>query len=292
MSLPEDEQGDAYAEKFLVGIIQLDSQNDKGRNLERICAYVDEAAARSAKLVALPEVMNLIGTTSAKAESMNRFPDTPEILARKAREHGILIHCGSLKEAIPGGDGRAYNTTVMLDDKGAIVATYRKLHTFDVTLPDGTIYSESARIKPGSEIVAVDTALGRLGFTICYDIRFPELFRLLALAGAQIIFTPANFTMPTGKDHWEPILRARAIENGCYIVAPAQIGKKPSSPPSAALGGGSCGTVIARSREEPGVTIAEIDLDFLDRIRSQDTLPQQPQERCLRPAASRSQVKR
>ncbi len=193
-----------------------------------------------------------------------------EILARKARQHGIFIHCGTLKESIPGGDGRAYNTTVMLNGAGTIIATYRKLHTFDVTLPDGTIYDESAHIKPGSEIVAVDTALGRLGFAICYDIRFPELFRLLALAGAQIIFTPANFTMPTGKDHWEPILRARAIENGCYIVAPAQIGKKPKF---AAFGNSMVvdpwGTVIARSKDEPGVTIAEIDLDFLDKIRSQ-----------------------
>lgn len=257
--------------KYLVGIIQLDSQNDKGRNLERICAYVDEAAARSAKLVALPEVMNLVGTNVGEGGQHESVPGySTEILARKARQHGIFVHCGSLAEAIPAGDGRAYNTTVMLDDKGAIIATYRKLHTFDVTLPDGTVYNESARIKPGSEIVVIDTAFGRLGFSICYDIRFPELFRLLALAGAQVIFTPANFTMPTGKDHWEPILRARAIENGCYIVAPAQIGKKPGF---AAFGNSMVvdpwGTVIARSKDEPGVTTAEIDLDFLDKIRGQ-----------------------
>jgi predicted amidohydrolase len=257
--------------KYLVGVIQLDSQNDKGRNLERICACVDEAADRGARLVALPEVMNLIGTNVGEGGEDESVPGySTEILARKARQHGIFVHCGSLREAIPGGDGRAYNTTVMLDDAGRIIATYRKLHAFDVTLPDGTVYNESARIKPGSEIVVVDTPLGRLGFTICYDIRFPELFRLLALAGAQVIFAPADFTMPTGKDHWDPILRARAIENGCYIVAPAQIGKKPKF---AAFGSSMVvdpwGTVVARAKEEPGVTIAEIDLDFLDRIRSQ-----------------------
>jgi len=257
--------------KFLVGIIQLDAQNDKGKNLERICAYIDEAAAKGAKLVALPEVMNLVGVNVGEGGGHEPIPGySTEILARKAREHGIFVHCGSLGEAIPDGDGSAFNTTVMLDDKGEIIAKYRKLHTFDVTLTDGTVCNESARIKPGSEIVTADTALGCLGFSICYDIRFPELFRLLAMRGAQIIFTPANFTLPTGKDHWEPILRARAIENGCYIVAPAQIGKKVNfTAYGNSLVVDPWGTVIARSKDEPGVTMAEIDLDFLDKIRGQ-----------------------
>jgi predicted amidohydrolase len=256
--------------KYLLAIIQLDTQNDKGKNLERICAYIDEAAARGAKMVALPEVANLIGENVGAGGEAETIPGyTTEILAAKAREHGIYVHCGSLREEIPG-DERSYNTTAMLDPQGGVIATYRKLHTFDVTLPDGTIANESARIRPGKDIVTVDTDLGRLGFSICYDIRFPELYRLLALQGARLIFTPANFTVPTGKDHWEPILRTRAIENGCYIVAPAQIGKKPKF---TAFGNSLVvdpwGTVIARSREEPGVTIAEIDLDFQDKIRGQ-----------------------
>jgi predicted amidohydrolase len=174
-----------------------------------------------------------------------------------------------MREEDPGRE-KFFNTTVMLDPSGGVIAKYRKLHTFDVTLTDGTVCNESARVRPGSEIVTVDSELGRLGFSICYDIRFPELFRLLAMDGAQVIFAPANFTLPTGKDHWEPILRTRAIENGCYIVAPAQIGKKPNF---TAFGNSMVvdpwGTVIARSKDEPGVTIAEIDPDFQDKIRAQ-----------------------
>jgi predicted amidohydrolase len=257
--------------KYLAGIIQLDSQNDKAKNLEQICSYIDEAAARGAKLVALPEVMNLVGDNIGPGGGGEPIPGySTEILALKAKEHGIYVHCGSLKEEIPGGDGRGYNTTVMLDPKGQIIAQYRKLHTFDVTLTDGTVCNESARIKPGLDIVTVQTELGTLGFSICYDIRFPELFRLLALKGAQVIFTPANFTLPTGKDHWEPILRTRAIENGCYILAPAQIGKKVNfTAYGNSLVVDPWGTVIARSKDQPGVTIAEIDLDFLDKIRGQ-----------------------
>jgi len=256
--------------KFLIGIIQLDTQNDKGKNLAQICEYIDEAARKGAQLVALPEVMNLLGDNVGEGGGAEPIPGySTEILARKAKELGIYIHCGSIKEEIPG-DTKGFNTTVMLDREGKIVARYRKLHTFDVTLTDGTVCNESARIQPGAEIVTVDSDLGKLGFAICYDIRFPELFRLLALDGAQIIFTPANFTLPTGKDHWEPILRARAIENGCYIVAPAQIGKKPNF---TAFGNSLVvdpwGTVIARSKDQPGVTLAEIDLDFLDKIRGQ-----------------------
>lgn len=256
--------------KFLIGIIQLDTQNDKGKNLAQICEYIDEAARKGAQLVALPEVMNLLGDNIGEGGGAEPIPGySTEILARKAKELGIYIHCGSIKEEIPG-DTKGFNTTVMLDREGRIIARYRKLHTFDVTLTDGTVCNESARIQPGAEIVTVDSDLGRLGFSICYDIRFPELFRLLALDGAQIIFTPANFTLPTGKDHWEPILRARAIENGCYIVAPAQIGKKPNF---TAFGNSLVvdpwGTVIARSKDQPGVTLAEIDLDFLDKIRGQ-----------------------
>jgi predicted amidohydrolase len=256
--------------KYLIGIIQLDTQNDKGKNLARICEYIDEAARKGAQLVALPEVMNLLGDNVGEGGGAEPIPGySTEILARKAKELGIYIHCGSIKEEIPG-ETKGFNTTVMLDREGKIVARYRKLHTFDVTLTDGTVCNESARIQPGAEIVTVDSDLGKLGFSICYDIRFPELFRLLALDGAQIIFTPANFTLPTGKDHWEPILRARAIENGCYIVAPAQIGKKPNF---TAFGNSLVvdpwGTVIARSKDQPGVTLAEIDLDFLDKIRGQ-----------------------
>lgn len=140
-----------------------------------------------------------------------------------------------------------------------------------MTLPDGSSVRESDRKEPGKEIVTVQTELGHLGFAICYDMRFPELFRLMALQGAQIIFLPANFTMPTGKDHWEPILRARAIENGCYIIAPDQTGVKEKF---TAYGNSMVvdpwGTVIARASDKPGVILAEIDLDYLESVRQRN----------------------
>jgi len=256
--------------RFLAAVVQLDSKGDKEANLENACRFIDEAASRGAKLVALPEAMNLIGENLSEGDGQENIPGyTSTILSSKAKEHGVFLHCGSIRERNPDG-GRFHNTTVMMDDSGRIIATYRKLHAFDATLADGTICKESNNVHPGSDIVSVDTPLGCLGFSICYDIRFPELFRLLALEGAQIIFAPANFTLPTGKDHWEALLRARAIENGCYIVAPAQIGRKPKF---MAYGNSMIidpwGTVIARARDEPGIAMGEIDLDYLSRIRVQ-----------------------
>lgn len=259
----------ATTRKFHVGVIQPDTQGDKIRNLEAIGAWIDQAAARGVSLVALPEMMSVMDSHQGESGQAEPIPGpTSEFLARKARQHGIWVHGGSFAEEIPGST-KAYNTTIMLNPKGEVAARYRKLHTFDVTLPDGTVSEESARIEPGSDIVTLETELGIFGFSICYDIRFPELFRLMALNGAQVIFTPANFTLPTGKDHWEPILRTRAIENGCYIIAPAQIGKKPKF---AAYGNSMVidpwGTVIARMPDRTGFMVAEIDLEYLDTIRA------------------------
>ncbi len=255
--------------KYMIAIVQLDTKNDKGANMKQICEYIDEAAAKGAKMIAFPEAMNVMGDNVGEGGGFETIPGyTTEILMAKAKEHKMFIHCGSFKEATSKGE-KPFNTTVMLNDKGEIIAKYRKLHLFDVTLPDGTEALESSRNQQGNQIVNVDTELGNLGFTICYDIRFPELYRLLTLNGAQIIFTPANFTTPTGKDHWETILRTRAIENGCYIVAPAQIGKKASGGSSfgSSLVVDPWGTVIAKASERPGVTLAEIDLDYVDKIR-------------------------
>lgn len=256
---------------YFVGVVQMDTQNNKGYNLAQAGNFIDEAAGKGAKLVAFPENMNCIG------DNVGEGGERPEVipgystnfLMEKAREHGIYIHCGSIPEKRKNEE-KYYNTSILLNPKGEIMARYRKLHTFDVTLPDGTEHRESDRVKPGREIVNVDTELGNFGLSICYDIRFPELYRLLALRGAQVLFTPANFTVPTGKDHWEAILRTRAIENGCYVIAAAQIGKKPAMD---AFGSSMVvdpwGTVIARAKNIPCVTMAEIDLDYLDRVRQQ-----------------------
>jgi predicted amidohydrolase len=256
-----------FRRKYTVALVQVDTQADKAENMRRISDFLDEAAAKGAALASLPEVMNRIGRPGEdEGETVPGY--STEILARKAKQHKMYIHGGSLFEKRPG-EPRCFNTSVLIDTEGNIAAVYRKLHTFDVTLPDGTACEESAEVCPGSEIVTADTELGKFGFSICYDIRFPELFRRMALEGAQVFFTPANFTLPTGKDHWEPLLRARAIENGCYVVAAAQIGTKPQF---AAYGNSLVadpwGTVIARAKEEPGVTCAEIDLDFQDKVRA------------------------
>ncbi len=251
--------------KFMVAAVQMDTQNDKEANWRQMAAFIDEAAAKGAQLVAFPEVVNILSEEPQYAEAIPG--PTTELLAEKAREHQIWIHGGSISEVNPDGP-RTYNTTVLINPAGEIVARYSKLHNFDMTLPDGSSVRESDRKEPGRKIVTVETELGHLGFAICYDMRFPELFRLMTLQGAQIIFLPANFTMPTGKDHWESILRARAIENGCYLIAPNQVGVKEKF---VAYGNSMIvdpwGTVIARASDKPGVILAEIDLDYLDDVR-------------------------
>lgn len=256
--------------KYRIAMVQMDTQNDKGENLRQACAWIDEAASQGVKLVCFPEVMNLIGRNVGEGGGKESVPGyTTELLCKKAEEHGIYIHGGSITEEIPG-ERRSRNTSVLISPEGEILAEYRKLHMFDITLADGTPFNESDRVEPGTEIVTVETELGTFGMSICYDVRFPELYRLMALRGAQVIFVPSSFTMPTGKDHWEPLLRARAIENGCYIVAPGQIGTKPAyTAYGNSLVADPWGTVIARSKDAPGLTYAEIDLDYLDQIRRQ-----------------------
>lgn len=253
--------------KYQIGVIQMDTRDNYEENMEAACRFIDEAAAKGAKLVTFPEVFNYIGTEPREAEEIPNGP-TITLMAKKAREHHIWIHCGSISEVNPNGE-KKYNTTVLLNPEGEEVARYRKLHAFDITLADGTETRESDRMQIGNDIVMVDTELGKFGLSICYDIRFPELYRYMAQNGCQVLFTPANFQMQTGKDHWEIILRTRAVENTCYVVAAGQIGKKRGTSLSygSSLVADPWGTVIARAKEAAGVTMAEIDLDYLDKVR-------------------------
>lgn len=256
--------------KYMIAVVQMDTQNDKGENLRQACAFIDEAAGHGVKMICFPEVMNLIGRNVGEGGGREPVPGyTTNRLSKKAIEHQVYIHAGSITEEIPG-ERRSRNTSIMISPEGEALAAYRKLHMFDITLSDGTTFNESDKVEPGNEIVTVDTELGIFGMSICYDIRFPELYRIMAARGTQILLTPASFTMPTGKDHWEPLLRARAIENGCYVVAAGQIGAKPNYP---AFGNSMVidpwGTVIARAKDKPGLTYAEIDLDYLDQVRKQ-----------------------
>ena len=253
------------ANSYLVAAIQMDSQNDKESNLQQAGAYLDEAAEKGAVLVVLPEVMNGLSEEPEFAETIPG--PTTDFLSRKAQEHQIWICGGSISEICPQSE-RTLNTSVLIDPTGTIVAKYSKLHNFDVTLPDGTGICESLKKQAGQDIVNILTPLGNLGFAICYDLRFPELFRLLALQGTEIILLPANFTQATGKDHWEPLLRARAIENGCYLIAANQTGVKSQF---TAYGNSMIidpwGNILARADETPGVIYATIDLDSLAETR-------------------------
>lgn len=262
--------------KYTVAVAQMDSQNNKAENLAIMAEYIEEAGRKGAKLIAFPEVATGWSEDIAYAEHIPG--PTTEFLSQKAKECGVWVHAGSISETNRDGN-KTYNTSVLINPQGEIVATYRKLHNFDMVLPDGVAVRESDRKQAGNQVITVDTELGKIGMAICYDMRFPELFRLMMLEGAQIVILPANFTMATGKDHWEPILRARAIENGCYLLAPNQIGKKEKFD---AYGNSMIvdpwGTVIGRASQKTGITMAEVDLDYLEEIRRKNPILQNRRE--------------
>ena len=221
-------------------------------------------------ILTMPESMNYVGLDNAgHAEEIPGGP-TFQLMSEQAKKYGVWLHCGSIYEKNPN-DPRPFNSTMVIDPRGNLAAKYHKIHPFDVVIPNGPVNRESERICPGDEIVTVDTGeVGHLGLSICYDMRFAEMYRIMALEGAQILLMPADFTMPTGKDHWETILRPRAIENGCYVVAPAQYGVKPKFQAYAnSLVVDPWGNVIARASNHPQVITAEIDLDYLQQVRRQ-----------------------
>ncbi|RVU54280.1 carbon-nitrogen hydrolase family protein [Anaerosphaera multitolerans] len=251
--------------KFNIAVVQMRSTESKEDNLKKIEKFILEAVEKKADLISFPENVNYSGNDFESEELDGK---TYQLFSRLASEKKVYIHGGSISEE--NGTKRPYNTTMFFDRKGNMISKYRKLHMFDVDISDGPAYRESDSKTPGNEIVTVDTDLCKMGLSICYDIRFPELYRILALNGAKVIFTPANFVMNTGKDHWESILRARAIENTVYIVAAGQTGQQPEY---IAYGKSLIidpwGDVIAKSSDKEGVIVAEIDLDYLDKVRSQ-----------------------
>lgn len=256
--------------KFIAAAIQVDSKDDKEQNLKNAVEFIEEAVARGANLVAMPEQMNYVGIDNAGNAEDIPNGKTFNIMSEQAKKHKIWLHCGSIYEK-NDHDARPYNTTMIINPDGNLVAKYRKLHMFDVDIKDGPSVRESDRVCPGSDIVTVDTEeVGHLGLSVCYDIRFGELYRLMALQGAQIFLTPADFVLNTGKDHWEPILRTRSIENGCYTISPAQCGVKPKFQAyGKSLIVDPWGNVIAKASDKPCVITAEIDLDYLDSVRKQ-----------------------
>ncbi len=190
-------------------------------------------------------------------------------MADAARTYEVALVLGGMPELPASGEARAHNTAVYLDATGAIGAAYRKIHLFDVAIPDGASYAESASTAPGQTPVLVDTPLGKLGLSVCYDLRFPELYRELARLGAQLLAVPAAFTLHTGRDHWHVLLRARAIENLCYVLAPAQYGRHNDKRVTYghAMIVDPWGQVLAEVGDHEGVAVAEIDLDHQAKLR-------------------------
>ncbi|MFZ5853265.1 MAG: carbon-nitrogen hydrolase family protein [Chloroflexota bacterium] len=253
-----------------VALVQLDAGPDVERNLATAAGLADEAAAAGARLVALPEYLQYRGSDEGFRASARPIPGPwTEPFAEVARRRGTWVLVGSLAETSDEPD-RPYNTSVLVGPDGSIAATYRKIHLFDVAVDAGPVDRESGRVRPGDRAVVTDVDGIRLGLTICYDLRFPELYRSLALAGAEVLAVPANFTERTGRDHWEVLLRARAIENGAYVIAPSQIGGPPGQP---AFGRSMVvdpwGTVIAQAPDRVGIVQAELDPERVAAVRRQ-----------------------
>jgi len=258
-------------DRVLAAVVQMASGSDRAANVARASSLVRDAAGRGARLVVLPEVFAWRGTAVDDPAAAEPIPGpTSEAMTALARELGVFLCMGSLLETVPG-DTRRYNTSCIVDPAGTIVARYRKIHLFDVSLPGRVAVQESATRLAGDTTVVVPTALATLGCSICYDLRFPELYRRLATAGAEVLLVPSAFTFPTGAAHWDVLCRARAIENQCYLLAANQTG---TSPHGHRDYGGSLivdpwGTVLARLGDDEGVAVAELDGAYLARVRGE-----------------------
>lgn len=254
-----------------IAAIQLTSQADLEQNVARAREYVTRAAAEGAELAALPEHFAYLGPEEKRPPSAQplKGPLVQEF-SSLARKLGIFILMGSFPETDTSGLP-PYNTSVLLGREGNILAHYRKIHLFDVNLHGGPVFRESDSVRPGTEVVAVPLpgTPFTAGLAICYDLRFPELFRALVSRGADLLFLPAAFTLATGRDHWEVLLRARAIENQAYVVAPAQWGQH--SPGRRSFGRtlivDPWGTILAQAPDGEGVILADLDHERVARLR-------------------------
>jgi predicted amidohydrolase len=253
---------------YLAAAVQMTASSSKEENLAKAETFVRLAAERGASPIVLPEVFAWRGPRAEEPAQVETIPGPmTERLAALARRHGIYLLAGSFLEK--SDEARSYNTSLLLNPDGVILAHYRKIHLFDVDIAGQVRVKESDTKKPGQEVVACQTPLGVFGLSVCYDLRFPELYRDLASKGAEVMFVPSAFTFPTGAAHWEPLLRARAIENQAYVIAPNQIGKNAHG--FADYGNSMIidpwGKVIARAADKECFITAEIDRDYLEKVR-------------------------
>jgi predicted amidohydrolase len=257
--------------KITAAAAQMTSTRDVARNVETALELVKRAAAMGAELVALPENWMYMRDPEDPAP-VGMSLNGPELAALRdlARAHGLYLLAGTIPEAINGSD-KVHNTSVLLGPNGDTLAVYRKVHLFDICLSGGEEHRESAGVEPGREAVTADTRFGRVGLSVCYDLRFPELYRRMSLGGALMFFIPAAFTLHTGRDHWTTLLRARAIENLSFVIAPAQFGqnaaRRRTYGRSAIID--PWGVILAQAADDQCVITAELDLDRQQQLRNQ-----------------------
>jgi predicted amidohydrolase len=251
------------------GLCQLTVSDDPAENLPRTLALVRRAVAEGAGFVLTPECTNALGSNRARqAGRLHPEESDPTLAALRdeAARAGIWLLIGSIGVKTGDADGRFANRSFLIGPDGAVAARYDKIHMFDVNVSETEVYRESAAYRPGAQAVLAHTPFGRIGMAVCYDLRFPALFRRLAQAGAEILTVPAAFNHITGAAHWEVLLRARAIETGCWVLAPAQCGFHPETEGKGRRTHGHSlvvapwGEVVADGGTAPGVTLAEIDL--------------------------------
>ncbi len=260
------------------GLVQLNVSDDAAANLAVTLGYVRQAAAAGAGFVLTPECTNILSSNRETMRSALRHENddpTLQSLRAEASRLGIWLLIGSLGMLTQDDDGRFANRSFLIDPTGTITARYDKIHMFDVNVSETEVYRESAAYRPGGSAVLADAGFAKIGMTVCYDLRFPHLFRALSQAGAQILTVPAAFNHITGAAHWEVLLRARAIETGCFVLAPAQCGTHAESGQSGkrrtyghSLAVAPWGEVLADAGTDPGVTIVDLDLTEVARARA------------------------
>ncbi|NCW66097.1 MAG: carbon-nitrogen hydrolase family protein [Rhodobacteraceae bacterium] len=259
-----------------VAALQLCASDDPVANLAHTLSMVQQASEAGAQFIATPEVTNCVSSSRRRQNEVLALQENDQTLAAMctaAARFGVWISVGSLALKLPDDD-RFTNRSFMIDPSGQIVAQYDKIHMFDVTLSETEQYRESDGYRAGDHAVIADTAFGKIGMTICYDIRFPHLYRGLAKSGASILLIPAAFAQPTGRAHWEVLLRARAIETGCYVIAAAQTGEHQTSQrrPRKTYGHSMIvspwGEIMADAGEDQGIIYADLDLSLVESTRA------------------------
>jgi predicted amidohydrolase len=262
-------------ESLKAALLQLTSSDDPTENLTVVQGMIADAAGLGATLICTPEVTNCVSMENThQAAVLCHQEDDPTLIALKSRakDHGIWLSIGSL--ALKGGaDGRFVNRSFLINPNGQIAATYDKIHMFDVQVSEAETYHESSGYAPGDQAVVADAGLAKVGLSICYDLRFPHLYRTLAKAGADILLVPSAFSPVTGAAHWETLLRARAIETGCFVLAAAQTGTHTARAGKArkthghSLAVSPWGAVLSDAGTEQGVTFVDFDTDDVSKAR-------------------------